>query len=96
MPDGQKTEPEAARRAVRKQTKTEKPARAPRRDLSHKLMGGKLHVYRRENSRFWQCATFLKGRNHRASTKEDSLAKAKDFAEDWFLDLTARARTGTL
>jgi hypothetical protein len=71
-------------------------ARQARRTISHKLMGGKLNVYRRENSRFWQCATFMKGRNFRVSTKEESLDQAKQMAEDWFFDLSARARTGTL
>ena len=33
-------------------------------------MEGKLHVYRRENSPYWQCATYLSGRNYRQSTKE--------------------------
>jgi len=27
----------------------------------HTLMGGKLHVYRRENSGLWQCSTYLGG-----------------------------------
>ena len=63
---------------------------------THKLMGGKLNLYKRENSRFWQCSTFLEGRNHRTSTKEESLAQAKEFAEDWYLELRAKARTGTL
>ena len=30
---------------------------------THDLMGGKLHVYKRENSRFWQCSTYLAGKN---------------------------------
>lgn len=47
---------------------------------THVLLGGKLNVYKRENSRFWQCSAFFNGRNHRASTKEESLAQAKDFA----------------
>lgn len=59
-------------------------------------MGGQLHVYRRENSRFWQCAAFLKGRNHRISTKEESLAQAKEFAEDWFLELRGKVRRGEI
>lgn len=63
---------------------------------THKHMGGKLTIYKRENSRFWQCSTFLEGRNHRTSTKEESLAQAKEFAEDWYLDLRAKQRTGTL
>src|SRR5438876_11623117 len=63
---------------------------------THDLMGGKLHVYRRENSRYWQCSTYLAGKNRRVSTKEDSLAKAKDFAEDWYLGLRGKARAGEL
>lgn len=53
---------------------------------SHVLMDGALHVYKRENSRFWQCATYLGSRNHRQTTKEESLAAAKDFARDWYLE----------
>ena len=63
---------------------------------NHELMGGKLHVYRRENSRFWQCATFLAGKNWRTSTKEESLAHAKDFAQDWYLELMGKNRAGVL
>ena len=29
------------------------------------LMGGKLHVYKRDNSRFWQCSAYLSGKNRR-------------------------------
>jgi integrase len=59
-------------------------------------MGGKLHLYMRENSKFWQCATFLNGFNHRASTKQESLAQAKDFAEDWYLTLKGKLLKGEL
>jgi len=62
----------------------------------HTILGGKVHVYRRENSRFWQCSTFMQGKNHRTSTKEDSLASAKEFAEDWFLTLRGKQRAGEL
>jgi integrase len=62
----------------------------------HELMGGKLHVYRRDNSRYWQCSTYLEGRNWRVSTKEDSLSHAKDFAEDWYLGLKGKSRAGEL
>lgn len=62
----------------------------------HELMGGKLHLYKRENSRLWQCSTFLKGRNWRVSTKEESLSHAKDFAEDWYLELRGKSRAGVL
>lgn len=60
----------------------------------HTLMGGKLHVYRRENSGLWQCSTYLAGKNHRVSTKTDSLAHAKDFAQDWYLELHGKHRRG--
>jgi integrase len=63
---------------------------------SHDILGGKVHVYRRDNSSRWQCSTYLAGKNRRVSTKEDSLAKAKDFAEDWYLELRGKARTGEL
>lgn len=62
----------------------------------HELMGGRLHVYKRENSRHWQCSTYLGGRNRRVSTGEDSLAHAKDFAEDWYLELKGKHRAGQL
>lgn len=61
---------------------------------SHELMGGKLHVYKRENSRFWQCAAYINGRNHRTSTREEGLSQAKDFAEDWFLELKGKVKRG--
>ena len=57
-------------------------------------MGGKLHVYKRENSECWQCSTYLAGKNHRTSTKEESLSKAKDFAEDWYLELHGKFKRG--
>jgi integrase len=53
---------------------------------SHLLMDGALHVYKREGSRFWQCATYLGSRNHRQTTKKVSLAAAKDFARDWYME----------
>jgi integrase len=62
----------------------------------HVLMGGELHLYKRENSNCWQCSTYLAGRNRRKSTKEESLERAKDFAEDWFLTLKGKQRHGEL
>ena len=59
---------------------------------THSIMDGKVHVYRRENSRFWQCATYLSGRNHRQSTKQDNLAFAVEFARDWYMDRVAEDR----
>ncbi len=62
----------------------------------HELMGGKLHVYKRENSRHWQCSTYLAGKNRRMTTKEESLSHAKEIAEDWYLELRGKARAGQL
>ena len=62
----------------------------------HELMGGKLHVYKRDNSGFWQCSTFLGGKNHRVSTKEEGLSQAKDFAEDWYLELKGKHKRGEI
>jgi integrase len=62
----------------------------------HEMMGGKLHVYKRENSDNWQASTYLHGRNWRVSTKQDSLGHAMDFAEDWYLGLRGKARNGEL
>lgn len=61
-------------------------------EISHTLMDGKVHVYRRPESRFWQCSVFLGGRNHRASTGHDNLAVAMEFARDWYLDRYADER----
>ena len=63
---------------------------------THTIMDGRVHVYQRENSRYWQCATFLDGRNFRATTRTDSIAEAMDFAEDWYLTLRGKARAGVL
>lgn len=60
------------------------------------LMGGRLHLYRRENSSKWQCSTFLGGKNWRKSTKEDSFSAAKVIAEDWYLVLKGKMREGEL
>ncbi len=62
----------------------------------HTILGGKVYVYKRENSPVWQCSSYLDGRNRRVSTKEESLSKAKDFAEDWYLELRAKRTRGEL
>jgi len=55
----------------------------------HTTMGGNVNLYKRPGSDYWQCATYLEGRNWRKST-------AKDFAEGWYLDLRLGARRKTL
>lgn len=63
---------------------------------SHAILGGKVHVYRRENSKYWQCSSYISGRNQRMSTKQESLALAKDVAEDWYLELMGKHKRGEL
>jgi hypothetical protein len=59
---------------------------------SHEIMDGQAYVYRRENSRYWQCAAYLSGRNCRQTTKQENLALAIEFARDWYLDRAAEDR----
>ena len=63
---------------------------------THTIMGGKVHVYKRGRSRYWQCSAYLAGKNRRMSTKEESLAHAKEFAEDWYVDLRGKNKRGEL
>ena len=60
------------------------------------ILGGKVHVYKRPNSSCWQCSSYLAGKNRRTSTKEDSLSKAKEIAEDWYLQLRGKLRSGEI
>ena len=61
---------------------------------THTILGGKVHLYKRENSSYWQCATYLASKNRRTSTKEESLSKAKEIAEDWYLQMRGKLRAG--
>lgn len=67
-----------------------------RMPVTHDHFGGKLHLYKRENSPYWQCSTFLASRNHRTTTKERDLDHAKKKAEEWYLSLQLQHRTGEL
>jgi integrase len=62
----------------------------------HTILGGKVHVYKRPNSGCWQCSSYLGGKNRRTSTKEESLSRAKEIAEDWYLQLRGKLRTGEI
>jgi integrase len=62
----------------------------------HELLGGKLQLYKRERSSYWQAAASVGGKQRRISTKEDSLEHAKDVAEDWYLGMRGKARAGLL
>lgn len=62
----------------------------------HAILEGKVQLYRRNESPIWQCSTYLKGKNWRVSTKEDSLSRAKEWAEDWYFGLKDKGRRGEL
>jgi integrase len=53
-----------------------------------------VQVYQRPNSPYWQCSASVGGRQFRASTKQEGLSQAKDFAEDWFITLKGKDRFG--
>ena len=71
------------------------PNMSPWERDKHAILGGKVHLYRRGTSENWHCSTFLKGRNRRKSTKEDSLSLARQIAEDWYLELRGKARVSS-
>jgi len=61
----------------------------------HEIMGGHVHLYKRTpDAKFWQCAAFVNGRNHRVSTKMEGIEQAKDFAEEWYLELKGKLIRG--
>lgn len=62
----------------------------------HNLFDGKVQLYRRTNSPHWQCSCSVAGRQRRTTTKEESLARAKDVASDWYLGLIGKYRAGEL
>ncbi|MFC4724997.1 tyrosine-type recombinase/integrase [Glycocaulis abyssi] len=60
------------------------------------ILDGKVNLYKRPSSRFWQCSAYLDGKNRRASTGQESLFEAKLFAEEWYLTLRGKMKDGTL
>ena len=64
--------------------------------IKHTILGGRVHVYKRDRSRFWQCSSYLNGKNRRTSTRCERLAEAKEFAEDWYLELRGKSNRGEL
>ncbi len=62
----------------------------------HSLMDNKVQLYMRPTSPHWQCACSFAGKQRRTTTKEESLARAKDVARDWYLGLIGKYRAGEL
>lgn len=62
----------------------------------HKILGDQVALYRRTEGGVWHAYTFFKGQDLRKSTKEKSLARAKDVATDWYNELCAKDHLGEL
>ncbi len=61
---------------------------------THSMFDGRVQVYRRPGGHHWQCAARVGGKRFRSSTGESGLDRAKDVAEEWYLDLRGRLRNG--
>jgi integrase len=59
-----------------------------------KLQDGKLHIYKRPNTRFYHCGFYHKRVPVRTSTRTDDLEKAKDFARQWYFNKQAEILSG--
>ncbi|WFU79398.1 site-specific integrase [Bradyrhizobium sp. CIAT3101] len=63
----------------------------------HELMGGKCYIYKREtDSKYWQVAAYVSGKNFRSTTKCEGFSAAKHFAEEWYLELRGKHVRGEL
>ncbi|MEI9990110.1 MAG: hypothetical protein WDM86_08735 [Rhizomicrobium sp.] len=62
----------------------------------HTLLDNKVQVYIRPGTPHWQCACSIGGKQRRSTTKEESLARAKDVARDWYLTLLGKYKAGGL
>lgn len=63
---------------------------------THLMFDGRLQIYRRGNGRHWQCAARVGSQRFRSTTKEENLDRAKDVAEEWYLDLRGKLRHGEI
>lgn len=63
---------------------------------THAMFDGRLQVYKREKSRAWQMAARVGGQRFRKSTDEESLERAKDVAEEWYLGLRGKLKEGRI
>ncbi|ODT63015.1 MAG: hypothetical protein ABS77_05220 [Phenylobacterium sp. SCN 69-14] len=63
---------------------------------THTMFDGRLQIYRRAEHGPWQAAARVGGHRFRQTTGEMALDRAKDVAEEWYLDLRGKLRTGRL
>lgn len=62
----------------------------------HSLLDNKIQLYMRPLSPHWHCSCTVAGKQLRKTTKEESLARAKDVARDWYLGLLGKYRSGEI
>ena len=63
---------------------------------THTMFDGRLQIYRRADHGPWQAAARVGGQRFRQTTGETALDRAKDVAEEWYLDLRGKLRTRRL
>ena len=63
---------------------------------THFFFDRRLQLYKRKDGRTWQCAARVGGVRFRESTQEESLERAKDVAEEWYLSLRGKLRNGLI
>ena len=62
----------------------------------HFLLDKRVQLFQRPRSPYWQASCFFGNKQHKKSTGEESLARAKDVAKDWYLELLGKYRGGDL
>jgi len=60
----------------------------------HVILGGKARLFKRSNSKYWQCAASIDGQECRASTRKAILSEAEIVAEEWYFDQRAGVKLG--
>ena len=65
-------------------------------NVRHSILAGKVQLFKRPRSQYWQADTYVGGQRFKVSTKEDSLSRAKSFAEDWYMGLRGQSHAGIL
>jgi integrase len=60
------------------------------------LLGGKVQIYQRGNSRFWQARASVGGKQRQFSTKQEGQELAARAAESWYFKLHGQAEAGVL
>jgi integrase len=60
------------------------------------LLGGKVQIYQRGNSRFWQARASVGGKQRQFSTKQEVQDLAAKAAESWYFKLHGQSQAGVL